>query len=52
VLAYGAINPYMTSIWIAREQGFFRKHNVDVEPVFIIATRAAQAMLAERSTSD
>lgn len=46
VFAYGAINAYMTSIWIAREQGFFRKHNVDVEPVFIIATRAAQAMLA------
>jgi len=44
--AYGAINAYMTSIWIAKEQGFFRKHNVEVEPVFIIATQAAQAMLA------
>lgn len=46
VFAYGAVNAYMTSTWIAREQGFFRKHNVEVEPVFIIATRAAQAMLA------
>jgi ABC-type nitrate/sulfonate/bicarbonate transport system substrate-binding protein len=46
VFAYGAINAYMTSTWVAREQGFFRKHNVEVEPVFIIATRAAQAMLA------
>jgi hypothetical protein len=43
VFAYGAINAYMTSTWVAREQGFFRKHNVEIEPVFIIATRAAQA---------
>jgi ABC-type nitrate/sulfonate/bicarbonate transport system substrate-binding protein len=46
LFAYGAINAYMTSTWIAKEQGFFRKHNVEVEPVFIIATQAAQAMLA------
>ena len=46
VFAYGAINAYMTSTWVAREQGFFRKHNIEIEPVFIIATRAAQAMLA------
>ena len=46
VFAYGAINAYMTTTWVAREQGFFRKHNVEVEPVFIIASRAAQAMLA------
>jgi ABC-type nitrate/sulfonate/bicarbonate transport system substrate-binding protein len=46
IFAYGAINAYMTSTWIAKEQGFFRKHNVEVEPVFIIATQAAQAMLA------
>jgi ABC-type nitrate/sulfonate/bicarbonate transport system substrate-binding protein len=46
VFAYGAINAYMTSTWVAREQGFFAKHNVELEPVFIIASRAAQAMLA------
>jgi NitT/TauT family transport system substrate-binding protein len=46
VFAYGAINAYMTTTWVAREQGFFRKHSVEVEPVFIIASRAAQAMLA------
>jgi ABC-type nitrate/sulfonate/bicarbonate transport system substrate-binding protein len=46
VFAYGAINAYMTSTWVAREQGFFRKHSLDVEPVFIIASHAAQAMLA------
>lgn len=44
--AYGAINAYMESTWIAKEQGMFRKHNLEVEPVFIIATQAAQAMLA------
>ncbi len=44
--AYGAINAYMAPIWIAKEQGLFRKHNVEVEPVFIIATQAAQTMLA------
>src|SRR5262245_48320226 len=46
LFAYGAINAYMASTWIAKEQGLFRKNNVDVEPVFIIATQAAQAMLA------
>src|ERR1043166_2682518 len=46
IFAYGAINAYMTTTWMAAEQGFFRKHSVQVEPVFIIASRAAQAMLA------
>jgi len=44
--AYGAINAYLTSTWIAKEQGLFTKHNLDVQPIFIIATQAAQAMLA------
>jgi hypothetical protein len=46
VFAYGAINAYLTSTWIAKEQGFFSKYNFEVQPVFIIATQAAQAMLA------
>lgn len=46
IFAYGAINAYMTSTWVARDLGLFRKHNVEVEPVFIIAGRAAPAMLA------
>lgn len=46
VFAYGAINAYMTTTWVARDQGYFRRHNVEVEPVFIIASRAAQSMLA------
>jgi ABC-type nitrate/sulfonate/bicarbonate transport system substrate-binding protein len=36
----------MASTWIAKEQGFFDRHNVEVKPIFIIATQAAQAMLA------
>src|ERR1043166_10068975 len=46
IFAYGAINAYMTTTWIAGDQGLFRKHNVQVEPVVIIASRAAQAMLS------
>jgi NitT/TauT family transport system substrate-binding protein len=46
VFAYGAINAYMTTPWVAREQGLFRKQGLEMEPVFIIAGRAAQAMLA------
>jgi ABC-type nitrate/sulfonate/bicarbonate transport system substrate-binding protein len=49
VFAYGAINAYMTSTWVAREQGFFRKHNVEIEPGFIIATRAARPCSPEKS---
>jgi len=44
--AYGAINAYLTSTWIAKEQGLFAKHGLEVQPIFIIATQAAQAMLA------
>ena len=51
VFAYGAINAYMTTTWVAREQGFFRKHNVDVEPVFIIASRLRRRCLPVRFTS-
>jgi len=46
VFTYGAINAYTTPIWIAKEQGLFRKHGLDVQPVFIIAGRGAQAMMA------
>jgi ABC-type nitrate/sulfonate/bicarbonate transport system substrate-binding protein len=46
LLAHGAINNFVEPLWIAKEQGFFRKYNLDVDLVFIIAGRAAQAMLA------
>lgn len=46
VFAYGAINAYATPTWVAQKQGLFHKHGLDVEPVFIIGGRAAQAMLA------
>jgi NitT/TauT family transport system substrate-binding protein len=46
LLAHGAINNFVAPLWIAKDQGFFRKYGLDVDLVFIIAGRAAQAMLA------
>jgi len=46
LFAHGAISSNVTPLWIAKEQGLFRKHGLDVDLVFIIAGRAAQAMLA------
>ena len=46
LLAHGAINNFVEPLWIAKEQGFFKKYGLDVDLVFIIAGRAAQAMLA------
>jgi NitT/TauT family transport system substrate-binding protein len=46
LLAHGAISNNVAPVWIAKEQGFFKKYNLDVDLVFIIAGRAMQAMLA------
>ena len=46
VMALGAISGDTVPIWVAKEQGFFRKHGFDPQRGFIIAGRAAQAMLA------
>jgi ABC-type nitrate/sulfonate/bicarbonate transport system substrate-binding protein len=46
LLAHGAISANVAPLWIAKEQGLFLKYGVDAELVFIIAGRAAQAMLA------
>jgi ABC-type nitrate/sulfonate/bicarbonate transport system substrate-binding protein len=46
LFAHGAISNNVTPLWIAKDQGFFRKYALDVDLVFIIAGRAAQAMLA------
>jgi ABC-type nitrate/sulfonate/bicarbonate transport system substrate-binding protein len=43
---YGAISGNTVPLWIAKEQGFFRKYNLDPQLIFIIAGRAAQAMLS------
>jgi NitT/TauT family transport system substrate-binding protein len=50
LLAHGAINSNVTPLWIAKDQGLFRKYGLDVDLVFIIAGRAAQAMLAGQVT--
>jgi len=46
LLAHGAISANVTPLWIAKEQGLFRKYGLDVDLVFIIAGRATQAMMA------
>jgi ABC-type nitrate/sulfonate/bicarbonate transport system substrate-binding protein len=46
LIANGAISNNVAPLWIAKEQGIFRKYGLDVDMVFIIAGRAMQAMLA------
>ena len=46
LLAHGAVSNNVEPLWIAKEQGIFRKYGIDAELVFIIAGRAMQAMLA------
>jgi ABC-type nitrate/sulfonate/bicarbonate transport system substrate-binding protein len=46
LLAHGAISANVAPLWLAKEQGLFRKYGVDADLVFIIAGRATQAMLA------
>lgn len=46
LLAHGAISNNVAPLWIAKEQGFYRKYGLDVDLVFIIAGRATQAMMA------
>ncbi len=46
LIAHGAISSNVEPLWIAKEQGIFRKYGIDAELVFIIAGRAMQAMLA------
>ena len=46
LIAHGAISSNVAPLWIAKEQGIFKKYGLDVDLVFIIAGRAMQAMLA------
>jgi ABC-type nitrate/sulfonate/bicarbonate transport system substrate-binding protein len=46
LIAHGAISNNVEPLWIAKEQGIFRKYGIDAELIFIIAGRAMQAMLA------
>src|ERR1051325_5402361 len=45
-VAQGAISNDVTPMWFAKDRGIYRKYNLDIDNVFIIAGRAAQAMLA------
>lgn len=46
LIAHGAISNNVAPLWIAKEQGIYKKYGLDVDLVFIIAGRAMQAMLA------
>ena len=46
LIAHGAISNNVEPLWIAKEQGIYRKYGIEAELVFIIAGRAAQAMIA------
>ncbi|MET0586077.1 MAG: ABC transporter substrate-binding protein [Candidatus Binatia bacterium] len=46
LLAYGAIGGNAMPLWIAKEQGIFRRYNLDPQLIYIIAGRAMQSMLA------
>lgn len=46
LIAHGAISNNVEPLWLAKEQGLFKKYGIDADLVFIIAGRAAQAMLA------
>ncbi len=46
-MSFGALTGSQSPMWIAKEQGFFKKHGLDVDLVYIVSTRVgAQAMLA------
>jgi ABC-type nitrate/sulfonate/bicarbonate transport system substrate-binding protein len=46
-LNWGAISGVMSPIWVAQEEGLFKKHGLDVELIHIASTsKAIQSMLA------
>ncbi|MSP36946.1 MAG: ABC transporter substrate-binding protein [Deltaproteobacteria bacterium] len=46
-LNWGAISGVMSPIWVAREEGLFKKHGLDLELIHIASTsKAIQSMLA------
>ena len=46
LFAYGAIGGNAMPLWIAKEQGIFRKYNLEPQLIYIIAGRAMQSMIA------
>ena len=46
LFAYGAIGGNAMPLWVAKEQGIFRKYNLEPQLIYIIAGRAMQSMIA------
>jgi NitT/TauT family transport system substrate-binding protein len=46
-LNWGAISGVMSPIWVAQEEGLFRKHGLDIELIHIASTsKAIQSMMS------
>jgi ABC-type nitrate/sulfonate/bicarbonate transport system substrate-binding protein len=47
-IGMGAFSPTNSAIWVAEERGFFKKHGIEAEAIFIGggATRSVNALLA------
>lgn len=45
-VAYGVISNAVAPLWVAQDQGLFRKYGLEPDLVFIIAGTATQAMIA------
>src|SRR3989337_1603613 len=45
--AYSALSGLQAPLWVAKEAGFFRKHDIDAQVLFIVGGRViSQAMFA------
>lgn len=46
-VSFGALNGPQSPVWVAKERGFFKKHGIDAEVIYIVGTQpSAQAMIA------
>src|SRR5512143_513746 len=49
IVGYAAVTARVMPLWLAKEQGFFTKYGIDVEPVFIRGAPTLVAGLAANS---
>lgn len=45
--SFGALSAAQSPLWVAKERGFFKKHGIDAEIIYIVGTQpSAQTMIA------
>lgn len=49
IVGYAALNPRVSPLWIAQEQGLFAKYGIDAEPIYL---RGAPTLVAGLSSGD